>query len=286
MTVPQFDKFLRPAFKAIKELGGSGTIAEIDRKTFEIMDLSEEQLSEQHTRGNRSKAEYRMAWARNYLKNAGAIENSSRGIWALTPAGKNLNEVTPSEILKKVREKFKKRPEEEIHDPDTNIDEFSQNVSLKEMSWRDQLLEVLQGIAPDAFERFCQRLLRESGFTQVNVTGRSGDGGIDGNGIIRIAGLISFPVVFQCKRYQGVVTASQVRDFRGAMIGRAEKGLIITTGTFTRDAQKEATRDGAPTIDLVDGELLIDKIKELELGVIVRVVEQVQVDADWFNENV
>ena len=137
---------------------------------------------------------------------------------------------------------------------------------------------------PAAFERLAQRLLREAGFIQVEVTGRSGDGGIDGKGIIRVGGLLGFHVIFQCKRYKGSVSASQVRDFRGAMVGRADKGLLITTGNFTKDAVREATRDGAPAIDLIDGDLLLDKLKELGLGVETKMiqVEQVAVDRDWF----
>ena len=127
-------------------------------------------------------------------------------------------------------------------------------------------------------------LLRESGFTQVEVSGRTGDGGIDGKGIMRLGGLLSFHVIFQCKRYQGSVSTSQVRDFRGAMVGRADKGLLITTGNFTKDAVREATRDGAPAIDLIDGEMLLDKLKELELGVKTKKieVEQISIDSDWF----
>ena len=147
--------------------------------------------------------------------------------------------------------------------------------------WRKDLLDTLKEMPSDAFERLCQRLLRESGFIEVEVTGKSGDGGIDGHGIIRLAGLISFLVLFQCKRYRDSVSASVVRDFRGAMMGRADKGVILTTGTFTRDAQREATRDGAPAIDLIDGELLIEKMKELELGVRAEMVEIVKVDKDW-----
>ena len=96
-------------------------------------------------------------------------------------------------------------------------------------------------ITPDAFERLARRLLREAEFDSVNVTGRSGDGGIDGLGVYHL-GLVSFPVIFQCKRYRGSVSPSAVRDFRGAMAGRGDKGLLITTGTFTADAKKEATR--------------------------------------------
>jgi restriction system protein len=89
-------------------------------------------------------------------------------------------------------------------------------------------------------------------------------------------------VIFQCKRYRNTVSAGTVRDFRGAMAGRADKGLIITMGTFTRDASLEATRDGAPPIDLIDGEQLMDKLKDLKLGITTWQVEVVEVNAEWF----
>ncbi len=155
---------------------------------------------------------------------------------------------------------------------------------LKEESrWQDELLDEILKLQPTAFEKLCQRVLRESGFVKVEVTGRSGDGGIDGKGIMRMGGLLSFHIIFQCKRYGGSVSPQQVRDFRGAMVGRADKGLIITTGTFTRSAIEEATRDGAPPIDLVDGDLLAEKMKELGLGVDVKTVKQeiVKIDSGW-----
>jgi restriction system protein len=107
-------------------------------------------------------------------------------------------------------------------------------------------------------------------------------GGIDGKGVLRLGGLINFQIVFQCKHYTGTVSASVVWDFRGAMIGRADKGLIISTGTFSRDARAEAIRDGAPASDLVDGQELAELLKRYELGVQTRMVEQVVVDRTWF----
>src|SRR5438309_4194484 len=152
----------------------------------------------------------------------------------------------------------------------------------EELGWKQQVLDALLTMPPDAFERLSQRLLRECGFTQVEVTGRSGDGGIDGKGVLRLGGLINFQVVFQCKRYAGTVSSGAIRDFRGAMIGRADKGLIISTGTFSRDARAEAVRDGAPAIDLVDGQELADLLKRYELGVQTLMVEKVEVNAVWF----
>jgi restriction system protein len=150
-----------------------------------------------------------------------------------------------------------------------------------EPDWTVRLLSVIGDMSAAAFERLCQRLLRESGFTRVEVTGRAGDGGIDGIGVLRVD-LVSFHVLFQAKRWKGSVGPGVVRDFRGAMVGRADKGLIITTSTFTADARREATRDGAPAIDLVDGEALCSLLKELKLGVRVRLVEEVDVDASFF----
>ncbi len=150
-------------------------------------------------------------------------------------------------------------------------------------SWKDRLLATVKAMSPDAFERLAQRLLREAGFIKVEVTGRSGDGGIDGIGVLRV-NLLSFQVLFQCKRYQGSVGAGAVRDFRGAMVGRSDKGLVITTGTFSADARREATRDGAPAIDLIEGDMLCDLLKSLQLGVSVQMVEEVEIDASWFAE--
>jgi restriction system protein len=214
-----------------------------------------------------------MAWTRTYLKKYGVLENSSRGVWALTPQGIQLDQVNPKVVRRKVQEQHQKAP---IASQETEDEE--------ETSWRDELVNTLLAIEPAAFERLVQRLLREAGFIQVEVTGRSGDGGIDGKGIMRLGGMLSFHVIFQCKRYQGSVTPSQIRDFRGAMVGRADKGLFITTGNFTKEAVREATRDGAPAIDLIDGNQLVEKLKEFELGVRTKKieVEQVAIEGDWF----
>jgi restriction system protein len=151
--------------------------------------------------------------------------------------------------------------------------------------WKERLLEVLFEVPPDGFERLARRLLREAGFVSATVTGKSGDGGIDGIGVYRLS-LVSFPVFFQCKRYRGSVGAGAVRDFRGAMSGRGDKGLLITTGSFTPDAKQEATRDGAPPVDLIDGERLCDLLREHKLGVrtIVRQVEDVEVSPEFFSD--
>ena len=147
---------------------------------------------------------------------------------------------------------------------------------------RTYLLNLIKSLPPSGFERLSQRLLRESGFQKVEVTGKSGDGGIDGVGILQVNPFVSFNVLFQCKRYQGAVTPSQVRDFRGAMMGRADKGIIITTGTFTLEAKKEARRDGAPPIELVDGDTLVQMFEQQQLGLIPRTTYDV--DEKFFDD--
>lgn len=279
VAMPTFDELMNPLLQALRQLGGSGSIEEIYAKTVELLGLPDDILAQLHDPEKSSQTEvgYRMAWARTYLRKFGLLDNSSRGVWSLTEKAKSMESVSSSEVVKFVRaldkqETPKKRP------PDETVRELSE-----EERWKDKLSTVLtQKLDPAGFERLVQRILRESGFIHVEVTGRTGDGGIDGKGIARINGFMSFHVLFQCKRYKGSVGSSEIRDFRGAMVGRADKGLFITTGSFTPAAVKEATRDGAPPIDLVDGDELAEKLKELALGVKTELVERISVDETWF----
>lgn len=279
MSIPKHDELYTPLIEALKILGGSASIQELEGKVSEILHLSDKDLSIMDTKHNRSLFGYRLAWARSYLKRAGIIENTERGVWALTKAGSVLKSVEKEEINRKARaESVRLTQKKKSHEIDTESDES--------FNWQQKLLSIMKEMSPDAFERLCKRFLRESGFLQVEVTGKSGDGGIDGHGVVKIGGLLSFHVYFQAKRYKETVTPSVVRDFRGAMVGRADKGLIITTGVFTRDAIKEAQRDGATPIDLIDGNELVNKLKELNLGVNVKrnISEEIEVIEDWFKD--
>lgn len=282
--IPTFDDFLKPVVQALMELGGSGTNEEINERVFQIGNISEEVLSIPHNEeGSIGEVDYRIGWTKTYLKKFGLLENSSRGVWALARPDISISEINPELIVKTVRENERKKKLEHVPQITDASDIMDVEEAIEtEEEWREALLNILYAIPPAAFERLSQRILRESGFSQVEVTGKSGDGGIDGKGIVRISGFLSFHVIFQCKRYRGSVTPSQIRDFRGAMQGRADKGLFITTGTFTREAIKEATRDGAPPIDLIDGEQLCEKLKELKLGIDTQLVELVQVRKEWF----
>lgn len=279
--MPKYHELMNPLLKALHELGGSGSIEEILSQVSDSLNLPEDVLSIPHNpeKSSQTEVEYRLAWARTYLKKFGIIDNSERGVWVIVPEKREVKSIDPQDVVRTVREMTRKEREGQQRPTAQPEEELPEEAE----TWRTKLHHVLtKELSPEAFERLVKRMLRESGFVQVEVTGRTGDGGIDGKGIVRIGGLLSFHVLFQCKKYQGSVSPGAIRDFRGALVGRADKGLFVTTGTFTRDAIREATRDGAPPIDLIDGDQLADKLKELHLGIKTEMVESVDVDNEWF----
>ena len=286
------DDFYLPILRLLDALGGSASNEEIFQRLVEEFGFTDDDLAVAHTKSGTPIIPNKIAWSRSYLKEGGLLTNERRGIWVLTENGRNALAGGDEAIRERVAEAMRKYNARRKAEAEANAAEevppeetLSDNENATEASgdWRSQLLVALKSMDPTAFERLCQRLLRESGFVKVEVTGKSSDGGIDGVGVLRM-NLISFQVLFQCKRYAGAVSSPTVRDFRGAMQGRADKGLIITTGNFTADARREATRDGAPAIDLVDGELLCELLKERRLGVSIREIrtEEVSVDAAFF----
>lgn len=277
---PTYDELIWPTLKALKELGGSATNQELVDKIIELEGYSEEIQKVPHREGRETKLEYRAAWARTYLKKYGAINNHSKGVWVLLDKGEAMTEAEAQRVPEIIRAQDPSRQKHHNQLPD--IEDEDEVIIEEEDNWKTVLLDKLKTIKPDAFERLCQLILRESGFVKVQVTGRSGDGGIDGIGILKM-NLLSFHVSFQCKRYQGSVGSAELRDFRGAMIGRGDKGIFITTGSFTSEARKEANRDGAPAIDLIDGEELCELLKNLKLGLSTEIVEKVTVKTEWFD---
>lgn len=281
--VPTFDALLWPALQALKATGGSASNEELLSKVIEIARVPESVAAIVHTDNRQSRLNYNLAWTKTYLKKQGAVTNSQRGIWSLTEVGEVRTPEQVATIPAEVRRKNHVQRREDDRSAGQSSEPSAVDVDTGLASWRDELLNILRALEPAAFERLAQRLLREAGFIKVEVTGRSGDGGIDGVGVLRL-NLLSFVTLFQCKRYAGTVGAGAVRDFRGAMVGRSDKGLIITTGTFSSDARREATRDGAPAIDLIDGDQLCTLLKDLKLGVQLELVERVNVQHGWFEQ--
>ena len=281
---PEFLRFCIPVVEVLRELGGSGRPAEVTDLIIERMNIPEAEQEVTNKNGS-SRVRNQVAWARFYMVKAGLLGSSQRGVWGLTEKGKGvkMDEDFVLTLFRDIHQKFteerksRKAAEANAAEDDTDVDIVDTGFDYK-----SELLSTLQSLPPEGFERVCQRLLRESGFQQVAVTGRSGDGGIDGHGILQINPLVSFKVLFQCKRYQGAVSVSAVRDFRGALQGRADKGIILTTGTFTTDAKREAIRDGATPIELVDGDKLIEMFAELNLG--LRPKRDYELDREFFGQ--
>lgn len=267
---PSADFFYQPTLQALDMLGGSGSNEEIYKKILAITKLSDKVIDEMHS-FTMTEVEYRLMWARTDLKNYGAVENSKQGVWTLTSKGAKLlksGKIDPKEIKKSLSKK--------------NGDKGNNEDGEEEQKdWREQTSEILHNLDPYAFEKLAQRLLRECGFSDVEVTKKSGDGGIDGTGKLRINGIFSFNVAFQCKRYKGQVGAPQIRDFRGSLGTNIEKSVLITTGTFTREAKEEASSEGKRLIDLMDGEELINKLAEYGIG--LNEVKSYEVDEEFFN---
>ncbi|RPH23283.1 MAG: restriction endonuclease [Alteromonadaceae bacterium TMED7] len=269
----EFSKYIIPVVEILKSIGGSGTSSEVTDAVIEKLNISEEELSETLKNGS-SKVKNQIAWARMYLVRYGLMDSSKRGVWALTEDGFSSNLKSGDEITIVTEiQKNKSKPDKSKS--------ASDDVSDTEPH-ETELLALLKSLHPTGFERLCQRLLREAGFEQVIVTGKTADGGIDGHGILKVNPLVSFNVIFQCKRYKDSISSPQIRDFRGAMSGRADKGIFITTGRFTEEAKKEARRDGAQPIELVDGESLVNMFEQFELG--LKPVITYEIDHKFFKE--
>ena len=268
--------------EALRALGGSASIQELDEKVIEVEAVTEAEQTYSMPDGNRTRLRYYLAWARTNLKGGQALANSKRGVWSLTDNSSSIKSLDDTRAIHKRVEAEARDAYAKLKAGKTaklDVIDATDGDAQEDAAWKTSLLEILGTLSPDAFEKLSQRLLREAGFTKVEVRGKSGDGGIDGFGVFRV-NLVSFQIYFQCKRWKGSVGAKDIRDFRGALQGRADKGLFITTGTFTTQASDEAGREGAIAIDLIDGDRFCDLLKENDLG--VETVESVRIHQDWF----
>jgi len=271
----EFTKWMGPLLDALRDLGGSGKPKEATEKVAKNLKIPDKLLEEVMKSGTLRFAN-QVAWARQYLIWEGYLEDNTRGIWTLSEKGRTtiLTDEQARQLFLKwvdIHQKARKdkTKSEIIVDQEEEVPE---NI---EHTFTPGLLEVLQSVTPKGFENICKRLLREHGFENVEVTGGSHDGGIDGYGTLELNPFVTIKVLFQCKRYKGTVSRAQVGDFRNAMLGRAEKGIILTTGTFSEDAKREATRDGAPPIELIDGQKLVHLFEEKQLGVKPKIIYDV-----------
>src|SRR5271157_1871711 len=283
MAGARFAKYMTPLIDALRQLGNSGTPSEVRDKIAKNLNLTDQQIEEQNKSGA-SRFHNDLHWARYYLAKEGYVDASTRGVWSLTEKGikSNITPETAQEIATKVGREDRLSSKSITKSEEDDLLAPSDSSDATTGDHRTALLETMKQMTPNSFEKLCQRFLREAGFQEVEVTGRSGDGGIDGRGLLQINPLMSIQVLFQCKRYNGSVGSEAIRNFRGAMTGRTDKGIFITTGTFTADAQREALREGAPPIELVDADKLVGMFEKLELGLRPKIVYEV--DEEFFHE--
>lgn len=272
----RFIRMYGPLLDALREVGGESRARDVKQIVADRVVLEQDERTATHKTGV-NRVENEVAWARNTLADAGLIERGVHGVWRLTEDGWR-TKMTLAEARDLRRRVQKTGKEADYLETSASEDEPAPEVEPEDSY---SLLDTIKSLSPQGFERLCQHILRRSGFVDVEVTGKSGDGGIDGNGILRVNALVSFQVLFQCKRYQGSVAVGTIRDFRGAMSGRTDKGIILTTGRFTREAEVEAIRPGVPPIELVDGERLVQLMKDLKIGVKERI--EYDVDRSFFD---
>lgn len=269
MKGPQFLNYVKPLVEVLRNVGGSGATADIIDQVISHMKIPDSVIEETISSGA-SRVRNQIQWARMYLVKADLMDSSQRGVWKLTEKGYE-TEVTEESVyalFKKVQGSFVEEPNKKESAP---VEEPEEEIVADE-AHGESLLNILKNLSPAGFERICKRLLSEVGIHDVQITGGSGDQGIDGTGVIKVNEVVGFTIIFQCKRYKDSVVPHHVRDFRGTMQGRADKGIIITTGRFTSEAKKEAVRDGVPPIELIDGERLVSLFEKYQLGLKPKIV--------------
>ncbi len=283
----EFVSWFGPLLNALRDLGGSGTPEEASNKVAEQQNVSDEILNKTIASGA-SRFHNQVCWARQYLVWEGFIDSSIRGIWKLTEKGQNaiLDDDSAYELFvkwNKINSVNRKQKKDSAIEKEVDEEEIDDDSSIF-VDYKSQVLNYLRTMSPKNFERFCLYLLRVNNFENLQLTGKSHDEGIDGIGILKINPFVSFKVLFQAKRYKdgNNVSRDKIGDFRNAMIGRADKGIFITTSKFTQEAIKEANRDGAPQIELVDCDKLIKMIEISKLG--LKPVTTYEVDTAFFQQ--
>lgn len=286
---PKFLKFIIPLLEVLKERGGAGKPFEVRPLITDKLKIPESEV-QQTLESGVSRVYNQIDWARNYLKEGGFISAEERGIWRLTEKGfkSNLSENEVYKLFKDVQSKFQKKEitlegvtkQKRLSNEDVDIsDKPPEN-----QKHLHEILNILLRLPPSGFEKICKRLLIEEGFEDVEVTKQTRDGGIDGVANLILNRFISFKVFFQCKRYKGAVSSETVQMFKGALDGKikpGDKGIIITTGYFTQDAQK-ASKEGRVPIELIDGDKLIEMFENKKLGIQQKTIYEV--DYDFFEE--
>ncbi|WP_457663745.1 restriction endonuclease [Sinorhizobium medicae] len=285
---PKFVQYFQPVIDGLRDLGSSAKPREVYTWIAEHHPIPKEEI-ESTTKGGQSKFENKVGWARFYLARGGLIHTEQRGVWVLTETGRkaNLSHDDAYNLFKSIHDGFQREggqageaeTENAVGEADASAPDEKTYLNQDEI--QEELVRLLRTTTDKGFEELCARLLRHIGFENLKVTGQTGDHGIDGEGHLLINRFVRIKVMFQCKRYTNSVQVKEIRDFRGAIQGRAERGIFLTTGTFTKGAREEAARENATAIELVDIDRLLELLIEEGLG--VRETRALTIDRDFFS---
>lgn len=287
VQLPKHDGLFWPVVNALQVLGGSADNDQLVEKVSDLLGLADELTAIPHKAGPQTEISYRIAWVKTWLKWGAVVDNPQRAVWVLTERGRSATEQQIEALRLELRSNSGSRrksnaSEAAVQEQDLDLPKPEEIFEFTDDDWQTELLGVIKEMDPSAFERLVRVLLLRLGFSQVEVVGRSGDGGIDLLGVVKINNVLSFRVLAQCKRYRDAVGPGDIRNFRGAMQGSTDKGIFVTSGRFTGEARKESSRDGVPEIDLVDGEALSLLLKDLKMGVETEMIERVSIKPAFF----
>lgn len=279
----EFIRWMPSILNALRQMGGSGTARDVIRSVAKLHSVSAER-QEVRNKGVALRFYNQVAWAKQYLNWEDLVGSTKRGVWNLTEKGwkTNLTEDSTQDLFLKwvkIHAKNRSKAKENTVGPKTNV---AETVVLEELpplnsdafklQHREALLELLQNLSADGFERLCRDLMLEMGLRDVICVGGSGDGGIDGRGLLELNPVVTLRVAYQCKKYSAGVSVSQIREFQSSIRGKFDKGILFSTGYFTAPAEKAACEPGNEFIELIDGERLMDLLEKLEFGLTPKTV--------------
>ena len=286
--LPSYSELIYPTLRAVEALGGSAQGREITAQVLADIGATEDELEITYESRPKPVLIDRIDWARSYATLGGALERPRRGLYALTPLGKDILSLPEDQARERVqrldREVRARRPARTTTAAqDSEVAEELPPVTdegVATLGWRDVLLNRLHRLSPEGFEAFVIYLLKTFGMELTRVGG-SGDEGIDGIGLAPLSPVLSTRVAVQAKRYEP--SSSLGREVvalfqRDAAAAGAERAVLVTLGRFSPAARKAATV-ATPTVNLIDGDRLCDLIEQQEIG--LRKVPQVS--EGWFD---
>ncbi len=287
--LPDSAQYIPLIVEALKAMSGVGKAAAVKEWIAQTMSANNQSIPETVLASGAQKFANDIQWARMYLVNAGMLEPMEKagyGNWKLTPIGWTAN-IDAGQIDQIIDATAKKGKADNPDAQEAPTESQTQPEMPSYSSWEGTLKQILTTMPDKGFERFCAYLMTRNGLLATKVTGQSGDGGIDGEGMLAFdeLALIKTPVAWQCKRFESnKVPSKAVRDFRGAIEGRAKYGLIFTTSSFTADAEAEARRPGAIPIELVGLDRLIDLMRDRAVGLAVKEIKVYEIIQGYFDE--